>query len=140
MASDKGKLFEKLDDTKLSELTVYPEEEESTDGQSASGVGYIYIISEQSHGCNTGFYKIGRTGNLGKRIQELQTGNARFLCFYSTEIVDNMAAAELAAHDAVSQYRATDGGGKEWYYVQPASFQEFLTLAEQAVTPYLLHY
>ena len=95
-------IFEKLDSSKLNELTVYPEAKESTDGGPASGMGYIYIISELSHGYNTGFYKIGRTGNLPERIKELQTGNARLLCHYSSVTVNNMVAAERAAHAAVT--------------------------------------
>jgi hypothetical protein len=120
---------------------VYPEAKESTDGGPASGVGYIYIISEQSHGYNTGFYKIGRTGDLQERIEELQTGNAQLLCPYGSLTVNDMAAAERAAHAAVSQYRATDGGGIEWFYVPLDNFQEFVRLAGQAIAPYVLqHY
>ena len=130
-------VFNKVDSSKLSELTVYPKAEEFTDGGSASGVGYIYIISEKSHGNDTRFYKIGRTVDVQDRIESLQTGNARFLQVYGTVTVNNMAAAEYAAHDAVSQYRATDGGGKEWFYVPPANFKEFVSLAEQAITPYV---
>ena len=49
-----------------------------------------------------------------------------------------MAAAERAAHAAVSQYRATDGGGTEWFYVPPDNFNDFVGLTEQAVAPYVL--
>ena len=131
-------IFKKVDSSKLSELTVYPEAKESTDGEPATGLGYIYIISEQSGGLDTGFYKIGRTGDLQERIENLQTGNARALSFCGKAEVYDMAAAESAAHAAVSQYRAKDGGGTEWFYVPPDNFQDFEGRVRQAVAPYVL--
>ena len=132
------KLFEKVDSSKLCELTVYPEvEEESIDGGLVTIDGYIYVIAEKSQGYNTGFYKIGKTGNLKERLEDLQTGNARQLCYNGIQKVTNMSAAEYAAHMAVNQYRATDGGGREWYYVPQDNFQHFMSLAGQALTSFL---
>ena len=48
-----------------------------------------------------------------------------------------MAAAERAAHAAVSQYGAPDGGGTEWFYVPPDKFQDFEGRVGQAVEPYM---
>ena len=70
------------DTSKVSELTVYPEAEESTDGREMIQQGYIYVIAEQSQGINTGMYKVGKTGNLAQRIRDLQTGNEHHLCYW----------------------------------------------------------
>ena len=92
------------DTSKVSELTVYPEAEESTDGQEMIQQGYIYVIAEQSQGINTGMYKVGKTGNLAQRIRDLQTGNEHHLYYRKYWEVNNMTAAENAAHAAVAQY------------------------------------
>ena len=132
-------IFEKVDSSKLSELTVYPEAEESTDGGGRIQAGYIYIIAEQSQGINTGMYKVGKTGNLPERISDLQTGNEHHLCYWYYRKVNNMTAAEDAAHAAVTQYRANDGGGREWFYVPHTDLQYFIGCVHQAILPYIIN-
>ena len=132
-------VFEKVDDSKLSELTIYPEAEESTDGGEIQK-GYIYVIAEQSQGSiNTGMYKVGKTGNLEERIRNLQTGNERHLCYWYWWKVNDMTAAEEVAHTAVTQYRATGGGGREWFYVPQANLEDFLSCIQQAITQYIVY-
>ena len=125
------------DTSKVSELTVYPEAEESTDGREMIQQGYIYVIAEQSQGINTGMYKVGKTGNLVQRIRDLQTGNEHHLCYWKYWKVNNMTAAENAAHAAVTQYRDHDGGGREWFYVPQDNLPYFIGYVQQAITPYI---
>ena len=132
-------IFEKVDNSKLSELTVYPEAEESTDGGGTIQAGYIYIIAEQSQGIDTGMYKVGKTGNLEERIKNLQTGNEHHLYYWYHWKVNNMTAAENAAHAAVTQYRANDGGGREWFYVRQADLQNFISCVYQAIISYIIN-
>ena len=130
---------ENIDHSKLQDFAIYPEGDDSTDGPAS--LCYIYIISEAINGQSiTNFYKVGETGNLHQRLLELQSGNPRQLCYHSivTVVVSDKHAAERAAHEAVAAYRTTDGGGREWYYVETQNLDTFTSLVKAAVSPYII--
>lgn len=90
---------------------------------------FIYIIAEKTEkrtGNNngyTGYYKVGRTDNVARRVEELQTGNPNQLECIKYYQVSNASEAERAAHAAVNRdYRSNEKGGTEWYCA-PLSYQ-----------------
>ena len=93
--------------------------------------GYIYVLQEGISA--TGYYKLGSSGDLGRRLANLQTGNPRQLGILKKWIVGDMTAAEGKARKAVEQYAATLGGGREWYDVASNHLQTFLTAINGAV-------
>ena len=78
--------------------------------------GYIYISSE-GNGMDqpTSYYKIGSTLHLPTTIRDQQVGNPRPVYGHRHAIVSNMAAAEMAAQQAVAGYKVLMPGGGEWY-------------------------
>ena len=82
---------------------------------------FIYIIAEKTekptNNGYTDYYKVGRTDNVGRRLEELQTGNPNKLERLKSYPVNNASEAEAAAHAAVKRrYRSDEKGGTEWYY------------------------
>ena len=62
------------------------------------------------------FAKVGFTNNCQQRVGNLQAGNPYRLTCFQTYHVCNKDRAETAAHNAISNYRAQTGGGREWFY------------------------
>ena len=92
---------------------------------------YIYIIAEKTSkvgaGGYTGYYKVGRTDNLEKRLDALQTGNPRKLeCVGFIQVESSQAnTAEAAAHRAVrGQYQSDENGGTEWFKIRAPQLNE----------------
>ena len=82
-------------------------------GLSTGESGYIYVISEEGDSdFRKKYRKIGASGNVKARLQELQVGNARTLVVsYETRLRANVLAAERAAHDRLEHCLVRG----EWY-------------------------
>ena len=69
-------------------------------GLSTGDSGYIYVISEEGDSdFRKKYRKIGISGDVEERRDELQTGNARTLVVSYQEETPDMLAAEDLAHD-----------------------------------------
>jgi len=70
---------------------------------------YIYLIYSEN-----GFYKIGITKNLTKRLKTLQTGNAECLHLVDSFKSDYASTIEAALHRKYKQYRVNG----EWFNIK----------------------
>jgi hypothetical protein len=83
---------------------------------------HVYLLVEKNDDDPSGKknYKVGRSGNPGVRITNLQTGNPRKLEFVpdcKIEVEDG-PVAEQAAKEALKGYKCKLGGGTEWFTAQ----------------------
>lgn len=77
---------------------------------SRTRVGYVYAI----HEVGSDKYKIGHTVDVGRRLQQLQTGNGTQLIIYATLYFTDRIEAESRIKEVFSAYR-TLRGGTEWF-------------------------
>ena len=61
--------------------------------------GYVYLMQDDS-----GLYKIGATANLGKRFEQLKSGNPSLVLLLFAEVADPMALERLL-HDKFHKQR-----------------------------------
>ena len=98
---------------------------------------FIYIIAEKTAKTDsgyTGYYKVGRTDNVARRVEELQTGNPNRLECIKYYKVTNGSAAEAAAHAAVNRaYPSDENGGTEWYRATFSRQADFIKKIEQSL-------
>ena len=76
--------------------------------------GLIYIIQEAT----SDYFKVGVSTNenaLGRRLQNLQSGNWRKLTLRQRYEVSNMKLAENDAHYTLRNVQVREGGGQEWF-------------------------
>jgi hypothetical protein len=81
--------------------------------------GCLYIIQEDNTQLGTGqpqYFKVGISGNVSKRLQDLQTGNWRKLTMNQHKKVSNMSKAEKYAHNLLEPQKWNRGGGTEWFH------------------------
>ena len=81
----------------------------------------------------TGFFKVGMTVNLNKRLSDLKTGNVRLLEFTRRVKVKDMLGAETAAHKALKTYAKYLGGGTEWFFAESDEEKAFYEAFDKAV-------
>lgn len=82
----------------------------------------IYLIQERNADKTaTGYYKVGKTNDMHRRLEDIQTGNPRSLKDLCKEIeVDKHQ--EKRVHQFLKKDRRirfchdTEGGGTEWFY------------------------
>ena len=117
-----------MSDEEVAALEVFGPDE--PDGRVPAG--YIYVLQEGGPSGQSGYYKLGSSGNLKKRLGDLQTGNPRHLEILDKWPVKDMTNAEAQARKAVEPYAATLGGGREWYYVT-TNTKAFLDAINDAV-------
>ena len=115
----------------IAALQVYPEPERDSelsrgvqpDGGSHSSPGYVYFLSETG---GTNYFKVGLSGNPGKRRSDLQTGNPRLLRM-NFQSVEDMLSVEQRLIQAMSARYQRGDGGTEWFLAIPGG----LTQAEE---------
>ena len=79
--------------------------------------GILYMIQElNKDGTANGYFKAGTTKNTDTRVRDLQTGNPRVLYLKHSLPVKDRWGAEAEAKLKLEPYKATLGGGTEWYY------------------------
>lgn len=81
--------------------------------------GYIYVVRSGV----SNLYKIGRTTNLKKRLQTLQTSCAVSLNVVKTLFCSDAIALEKAAHSKFAHYRKTG----EWFALNNEQLNQLLT-------------
>jgi len=81
--------------------------------------GYIYVVRSGV----SNLYKIGRTTNLKKRLQTLQTSCAVSLNVVKTLFCSDAIALEKAAHTKFAHYRKTG----EWFALNNEQLNQLLT-------------
>ena len=96
---------------------------------------YVYILEECKGDKPTGYYKIGKTRNLEKRISDLQTGNPRKLRHKKSKAVTDSTATEskLLKHPDLSEYKAQHEGGREWFKVKEEDLESFYNTFDEIV-------
>ena len=124
--------FKRLSPEELAALPVYREEEEEgsdeTDSGTYSGKGYIYI----AFASGTNDFKIGRTGNILRRKQQLQTGNPNELEMYAVEVSSMTGAEGKLKKEMKSSFEKPDGGS-EWF---SGNVDKAIDIFEKTATPY----
>lgn len=112
------------------DLPIYNEGDD-TDG----GEPEIYVAMEnpdpgaESYNC-----KVGRSTNVDKRRDDLQTGNPRELRIAGKYPVSDAVGAERAAHEALEEnYDRIHG---EWFQVPKNKYKTFLRDIQEAVYGY----
>ena len=103
--------------------------------------GYVYCIAEYDRdGRETGYFKIGTAYNPEKRLRDLQTGNAHPLKIWrdcKVEVLQRLDA-EKATKKALKDYKASQGGGTEWFEVPENEWQKLYNLFYEAIKQYLV--
>lgn len=84
--------------------------------------GYIYVVRSGT----SNLYKIGRTTNLKKRLQTLQTSCAVSLNVVKTLCCSDAIALEKSAHTKFSHYRKIG----EWFALNDEQLHQLLTWLE----------
>jgi hypothetical protein len=87
---------------------------------------YIYLLQEVCKYAPTGFYKVGSTTNIEKRVSDLQTGNPRCLNIFasSSDKVSQSVEGEVRTFMLnKDRYQASksvcgEGGGTMWLYTK----------------------
>ena len=114
-------------------LEPYTGDDDDTDG----GQGFVYVLLEEpDEGADMWRVKVGRSGDVDKRVRDLQTGNPRELRKVEKFPVQNMPGAEKAAHQvAGSKYEPIDTH-REWFNVHKKKIDKFVADIEKAVEGY----
>ena len=126
----------------LSQLKVFK------DSHGYCSEGYIYCIGEVEsislfNENYTNWLKVGKSGNVKERLENLQTANPRPLrMVYLWKISTNVSEAEKAVHTQLANAKEFQvggidgGGGKEWYQVSADTRARnlFLQRIQDAVT------
>jgi len=94
-----------------------------------TGPGYVYIISKEGAPPGENNVKIGRSVDPDARRTQLQVGNDRPLVVSARYWVNNMLAAEAAAHDAMDQYRVHG----EWFSLPPGGIARVKQIVSAAI-------
>lgn len=112
------------------DFPVYNEEED-TDGDYSK----VYIILEEPDPrAKTWRLKVGKSGSVKKRLQDLQSGNSRKLLEVQKFDVYDAKEAEKAAHKvAKHKYEHISG---EWFRIKKDEFTNFIEDIKQAVSQY----
>lgn len=101
--------------------------------------GYVYCVAEYEGGKESGYFKIGTANDTEKRLRDLQTGNPRQLkTWKEPQLVSQRLDAERAAHTALEEYKANQGGGTEWFKVPQNEQEKFYDLFCEAIEQYLV--
>ena len=112
------------------DLPIYNEGDD-TDG----GEPNIYVVLEKPDpGAETCNCKVGRSTNVEKRRDDLQTGNPRELRTAKEYPVSDAVGAERAAHEALKEHYDNIRG--EWFEVPKNKYKKFLRDIEEAVHGY----
>lgn len=108
---------------------------EAGDEDIDGGQGFVYVLLEEPDEREEVYrIKVGRSGDVGKRLSDLQTGNSRELRIWKKFPVLDAQAAERAAHQAAeSKYERISG---EWFRVPKNQWQKFEADIKRAVQGY----
>ena len=112
-------------------LEPYTGDDDDTDG----GQGFVYVLLEEpDERADMYRVKVGRSGDVGRRVRDLRAGNSRELRKVEKFPVFNMPAAEKVAHQvAGSKYEPID---REWFKVHKKKIGKFVADIEKAVQGY----
>lgn len=111
------------------DFPVYNEEEDIDGGCKV----YIFL-EEPDPRAKTWRLKVGKSGSVKKRRQDLQSGNSRTLRNVREFDAHNAEAAEKAAHKvAERKYERISG---EWFRIKKDEFSNFIEDIKQAVSHY----
>ena len=105
------------------------------------GPGFVYIAAERNTNNNgdTGYFKVGGAAlnvHQNRKRTKLNTGNPRRLVMRYYVPVSQTRAAEAAALNALQQWAANLGGGREWFYVIPNEWNNFLAAFQGTIQQY----
>jgi hypothetical protein len=94
----------------------------------------VYVLR---HGSED-LFKVGRTkGTIAKTIDQLSRGNPYRLTEFARIETEEEIACETHLHHALRSKRVVDGGGTEFFRIDPGELREAIRNAEEYVTEFL---
>jgi len=92
-------------------------------------LGYVYFLEEMDRFRDepSGYYKIGRSGEVGGRIKQHQTGNPRELRLVEEIAAESASDVEAKMHSLLSTRRFN----REWFVLRPADLSLVLAATKE---------
>jgi Meiotically up-regulated gene 113 len=88
----------------------------------ATQVSTVYVLRSG----NSSLFKIGRTRNLGRRMEQLASGNPDRLTLFDSIETDDAAACETYLHHRLRSRRSKDSDATEFFDLDPEELRDVI--------------